>query len=167
MLRLWRRMVLITILLALLTGCDQATKRIATGELKSSPPRSYAGDLIRVQYSENQGAFLSMGAELPPRTRTLLFTVLTGLLLLGMLLLVLHNGRLRLLAWGGLVLYLGGGLGNLIDRVLNRGAVVDFLNLGLGPLRTGIFNLADVFIMVGAIGLLVAGLRSSYYKTYA
>jgi signal peptidase II len=28
-------------------------------------------------------------------------------------------------------------------------SVVDFLNVGIGPLRTGIFNVADVAIMVG------------------
>jgi signal peptidase II len=46
-------------------------------------------------------------------------------------------------------------LGNLIDRLLNGGQVVDFVNVGVGDLRTGIFNLADVAIMIGAGVLLV------------
>ncbi|HEY8123705.1 MAG TPA: signal peptidase II, partial [Myxococcota bacterium] len=41
------------------------------------------------------------------------------------------------------------------DRVLNAGAVTDFVSLGVGPLRTGIFNLADVAIMAGAALLLL------------
>ena len=49
----------------------------------------------------------------------------------------------------GLVLFIAGGASNWIDRVL-RGSVVDFLNMGIGPLRTGVFNLADVAIMLGA-----------------
>ena len=55
----------------------------------------------------------------------------------------------------GLVLFTAGGASNWIDRVL-RGSVVDFLNLGIGPLRTGVFNMADVAIMLGA-GLFVLG----------
>jgi signal peptidase II len=42
-----------------------------------------------------------------------------------------------------------GGMGNFIDRTTNNGAVVDFLNVGVGSLRTGIFNIADVAIMLG------------------
>ena len=49
----------------------------------------------------------------------------------------------------GLVLFIAGGASNWIDRVL-RGSVVDFLNVGIGPLRTGVFNMSDVAIMVGA-----------------
>ena len=37
----------------------------------------------------------------------------------------------------------------VLDRV-TRGSVVDFLNVGVGPVRTGVFNVADVAIMVGA-----------------
>ena len=41
------------------------------------------------------------------------------------------------------------------DRIVNNGAVVDYLNVGIGQLRTGIFNVADVFIMVGVVMLLI------------
>jgi signal peptidase II len=43
-----------------------------------------------------------------------------------------------------------GGLGNLWDRVAS-GAVTDFANLGIGWLRTGVFNVADVAIMAGIV----------------
>ena len=46
----------------------------------------------------------------------------------------------------GFVLFLAGGLSNLTDRIA-IGSVIDFLNVGIGPLRTGIFNVADVAIM--------------------
>jgi signal peptidase II len=49
-----------------------------------------------------------------------------------------------------------GGAGNLIDRVRFDGAVTDFLNLGLGSLRTGIFNVADTLVMLGALVLLIS-----------
>jgi signal peptidase II len=41
-----------------------------------------------------------------------------------------------------------------VDRAFHQGSVVDFMNMGIGPLRTGVFNVADVAIMVG-IGLLL------------
>ena len=49
----------------------------------------------------------------------------------------------------GLACVLGGGIGNLYDRVL-YGSVTDFLHIDFGLFQTGIFNLADVSIMVGA-----------------
>ena len=58
----------------------------------------------------------------------------------------------------GLSLFVAGGASNWIDRVI-RGSVVDFINVGIGPLRTGIFNVADVAIMLGAGVLLFAELR--------
>ena len=62
------------------------------------------------------------------------------------------------LAVWAMVLIAAGGMGNLVDRVLRDGRVIDFMNLGLGPVRTGIFNVADVQIMVG-LGLLLLGRR--------
>jgi signal peptidase II len=47
-------------------------------------------------------------------------------------------------------------MGNLLDRIVRDGSVIDFMNLGLGHLRTGIFNVADVQIMLG-LGLLLLG----------
>jgi signal peptidase II len=51
-------------------------------------------------------------------------------------------------------LILGGGIGNVIDRVA-RGNVIDFLNFGIGNVRTGIFNIADVAIMAGVFLLAI------------
>jgi lipoprotein signal peptidase len=56
----------------------------------------------------------------------------------------------------GFTLLAASGVGNLIDRFLYEGRVTDFLNLGIGDLRTGIFNFADVFGMVGFVVLLLA-----------
>jgi signal peptidase II len=56
-----------------------------------------------------------------------------------------HAGRIQILA---LSLICAGGVGNLIDR-WTLGYSTDFLNLGIGPIRTGIFNVADVALMAG------------------
>lgn len=137
--------------------CDRATKHIATALLEGTPPRSYLGDTLRIAYVENTGAFLSLGAGLPPIVRTAIFTVATGLLLLGFAAVaILH----RWSGWRGfgVALFVGGGLSNWIDRAL-RGSVVDFMNVGFGPLRTGVFNVADMAIMAGVGMLIVAEFR--------
>lgn len=50
-----------------------------------------------------------------------------------------------------LSLIASGGLGNWIDRVINDGHVTDFLNVGIGSLRTGVFNVADIVLMIGVV----------------
>lgn len=56
----------------------------------------------------------------------------------------------------GLSHIIGGGIGNLIDRIFNSGAVIDFMNIGINDLRTGIFNIADVAITAGIVMLIFA-----------
>jgi signal peptidase II len=138
-------------------GCDRATKSLAVATLADGERRSFLADTVRLQYVENRGAFLGLGHDLDERSRFWLLLVGTGLLLLVAGVLTLRSpGRsaLEALAWA---LLIGGGLSNLADRALRQGSVVDFLNLGLGPLRTGIFNLADVGITTGTVLLLTAG----------
>jgi signal peptidase II len=53
-----------------------------------------------------------------------------------------------------------GGASNLLDR-LAFGRVIDFINVGLGSVRTGIFNVADMAIMLGAAVVVLGGLQES------
>jgi len=48
----------------------------------------------------------------------------------------------------------GGGISNIYDRMFNNGHVIDFMNAGIGPVRTGIFNVADMAITGGIIVML-------------
>jgi signal peptidase II len=149
--RIATQLVLVVSILATI-ACDRVTKHIATETLAGSPARSYLGDTIWIGYAENAGGFLGLGANLPPRIRIGLFTVGLGLLLLAS---VAAAIRLRWRGWPlfGFSLFVAGGASNWVDRVV-RGSVVDFMNVGIGPLRTGIFNVADVAIMLG-LGILV------------
>ncbi len=52
------------------------------------------------------------------------------------------------------LLILAGGFGNLYDRAVNDGRVVDFMLLQIGPLKTGVFNVADIAILAGLFGFL-------------
>lgn len=138
-------------------GCDQVTKSAARSLLSESAPVSFLNGFIKFQYVENPGAFLSLGAELSAELRFLLFVVFTGLVLILMPLLVIKKRNIKLPQLIGLALLAGGAIGNLTDRILNSGQVVDFVSLGIGSLRTGIFNAADLAVMSGA-ALLVTGL---------
>lgn len=135
-------------------GCDRVTKYAATTFLSGLPSRSYLADTVRLGYAENTGGFLSLGAELPSAVRTGLFTVGTGLLLC-VLVFIATRHRWDRLSTLGLALFVAGGASNWIDRV-TRGSVVDFLNVGVGPVRTGVFNVADMAIMLGAGVIVVA-----------
>jgi signal peptidase II len=147
------RFVLALILLVGCVGCDQATKQLATEMLRGQPPQSYLANTVRLQYALNPGGFLSLGANLAPGVRFWLFTVLNVALLVGAVYMLLARWNMRLGPFIAVVFVLAGGLGNQIDRTLQGGMVTDFLNLGIGPLRTGIFNVADVALTVGALAL--------------
>ncbi len=160
-----RKTVLLLLILTLCLVLDQWAKVIAREQLAALPPISLLNNIIRLEYVENTGAFLGLGANLPIAARTAIFTVMVGIVLCVTLLYLFTNHDLAPLALtaGGLVV--AGGLGNLIDRFTRGGAVTDFLNIGIGSLRTGIFNVADVFIMVGAGMLLLDTLRRPQVKS--
>jgi signal peptidase II len=135
-------------------GCDRVTKHAATVLLAGQPDQTYLADTVRLSYEENTGGFLSLGAGLPHRVRTAVFTIGTGGALLAFLIIAVRD-RFAGLSSLGVILFLAGGASNWIDRAV-RGSVVDFLNFGVGSLRTGVFNVADVAIMIGA-GLVALG----------
>jgi signal peptidase II len=148
----FRRGALLCLLLAATAGCDRVTKHLAVTTLAGMPEQSYLGDTVRLDYHENTGGFLSAGAAWQPQTRTVVFQLANAAFLLCSLFIAVRYKWSRL-AKIGLVMFLAGGFSNLIDRIA-FGSVIDFLNIGVGPLRTGIFNVADVAIMAG-VGLLL------------
>ncbi|MEZ6014357.1 MAG: signal peptidase II [Planctomycetota bacterium] len=149
------RRVLSALLIVGCIGCDQATKRLAVDHLAGAPPREYLGGTVRIVYAENRGAFLGLGGDWSERARITVFVVLTGAILAWATWALLRRRDASALERLGLLLLVGGGAGNLIDRV-RLGYVVDFMNLGLGPVRTGIFNVADVVLMIGLAALVLA-----------
>jgi signal peptidase II len=135
-------------------ACDQATKAVARQTLASGELISFFDGAVRLQLAENMGGFLSMGAALPDPIRGLLFFVLVPASLIFLLFSLLRWSSGSVISSCGLALMLAGGVGNFIDRLHNDGAVIDFVSVGLGSLRSGIFNVSDVAIVIGG-GLLV------------
>ena len=158
-----RRGVLICLLLAATAGCDRVTKHFAVTALAGAPHQSFLADTVRLQYHENPGAFLAVGATWSPALRVGVFQF-GNALFLAVAGFLAARYRWSRVARCGLVLFLAGGLSNLTDR-LAIGSVIDFLNIGIGPLRTGIFNVADVAILAGVAMVLWEVLRTSYTST--
>ena len=117
---------------------------------------SFLGDTVRLIHTENTGAFLGLGDSLPESARIAFLQGAVGLIVLGLLWAAAFARDMKRWQVVALALLAAGGLGNLIDRVLYDGRVTDFLNLGLGRLRTGIFNIADVVEVIGVILFLLA-----------
>ena len=131
-------------------GCDQATKKIAAEHLPRGEMHTFFNDVLRIGYTENTGAFLGMGSAWAPDVRFWVFVVAVGVFLLGMLGYLLVASKQSALGVAGLSLLFSGGLSNFLDRLYNN-AVVDFMNMGVGSLRTGVFNVADMAIMLGGL----------------
>ncbi|HEY8279419.1 MAG TPA: signal peptidase II [Bdellovibrionota bacterium] len=131
---------------------DQFTKALALQHLRGKPGHSFLWDSIRLEYAENTGAFLSLGANLDPKMRTLLF-VIGVFFIIGFCVLWLVRTAHNWVTVISLAFVISGGVGNLIDRV-SRGSVVDFLYFGIGPLHTGVLNVADMAITGGLLVML-------------
>jgi len=145
--------LVVIVSIAALVGIDQLSKwwvyTYFMVERNESPLVIIDGILSFVYHPNQDGAF-----GLFPGMRWVLIGV-TTLMLLGMLI-VLVSGRFRqhVMAMIGGVLVVAGGIGNLIDRIFrDGGAVVDFIHTDFIQYPT--FNVADCFVVIGAILLFV------------
>jgi signal peptidase II len=150
------RLGLVVVLLVGCVGCDQASKHLVRSHIALGHSQSFLGDTLRLTRAENPGVFLSAGADLPRSARVVAFQGVVGLIVLGLALAATFARNLERKGVVALTLLAASGLGNLLDRFAYEGAVTDFLNLGIGPIRTGIFNVADVVGVIGIIVLLLS-----------
>ena len=150
-----RRLGLVATIAAVVLAVDQLTKNWAVSTLPGRAPVEVVGSL-RFNLAYNTGAAFSFGAGkgLGPWIGLVAMVVVLGLAL----------GMTSRFAVGAVAagLVAGGALGNLADRAfrgdtgLLSGAVIDFIDLQWWP----VFNVADAGVVVGALLLVVAGLRA-------
>lgn len=141
------------LIVALNLGCDQVSKVIARKNIEPYEQITIIKDRFILTKVENTGAFLSAGSNLPEFVRIIVLTVLPILVLGYGFWFLYTNKNLPRLMQIGICFLVGGGIGNIYDRIV-YGSVTDFLFMDFILFRTGIFNMADVSIMVG-IGLLL------------
>lgn len=155
------KLLLIGITTVVSIAIDQFTKYLATQHLVGRDAISYFNDFFVLVYSINHGAFLGLGSSLPEHIRTLIFSVLVGIFLVGFTVYALRTTSFKKEDHFACGLIISGGFSNLYDRITNNGGVVDFMNMGIGSLRTGIFNVADMAIMAGTFLLIIYTSRST------
>ena len=130
---------------AMLVAADQGIKAWATAQLMPVGVMAVLPGIVELRYILNDGMAFSMLAG----KQEILIGV-TSLMLIGVLVWLLRGKMppLERVAW---TLVLGGGIGNLIDRVLN-GVVVDYINVLF--MNFAVFNFADICVCCG-VGLLI------------
>ena len=156
----FRKLILVILILFVCTGCDRVTKNVAQKKLATSAPISLLNDTIRIEYTENPGAMLNLGAKLPGEVRLVFFVIFVGLMLAFTLVYAVKAHGVNSIQLIGLSLITSGGIGNFLDRLINKGVAIDFMNIGIGPIRTGIFNVADLFIVAGIFIFILSSIKS-------
>ncbi len=134
-------------------GCDQISKSLVREHLDYHQSISLVQDNVVLTKVENTGAFLSLGDDLPPLAKNIVLTALPALAMLMVLIWLFGQTSLSKGAMFGLCCVVGGGIGNIFDRIA-YGSVTDFMYLQWGFLHTGVFNCADVSITLGALWML-------------
>jgi signal peptidase II len=140
-------------LAALLVLADCTTKEIAVDRLGPSySSHEVLGSLLQFTLVYNPGT--AFGFDLQPWlgawTRPVLIAAMLAMLVF-LALLYRRAGHSELVAAMALALVCGGAVGNLLDRLRFAQGVVDFIDVGIGPHRFWVFNVADAGITVGAL----------------
>jgi signal peptidase II len=146
--------LLISALILINIGCDQVSKTIVRQHISSYDDIRFVNKYVTLMKVENTGAFLSSGSNLPKPLKNILLNMLPLTALLGGLYYLFTKKDIPNVIRLGLCCILGGGIGNLYDRLL-YGSVTDFLHIDFVLFQTGIFNMADMSIMTGMFTILI------------
>lgn len=139
-------------------GCDQISKNIVRKNVEPMEYIQIVGDNLILTNVENTGAMLGFGQGFSPALKLILLQglpLIVLLILLARTLLKTNLNRWMVLAFAFVI---GGGIGNLIDRIA-YGSVTDFFQIKLGIFKTGIFNMADMSVTTGVLLLLFLTMR--------
>lgn len=142
------KIALVLIIIFANIAADQVTKVMARNQIEYNETINVIGDYLIFTKVENTGAFLGMGSELSPFLRTALLLILPSLVMIGVFVYIIRTKDLTNISLWGLSFIVGGGIGNLFDRIV-YGSVTDMIFLDFQFAHTGIFNVADMSVMVG------------------
>ena len=157
-----KRNLLITTLVFLSIALDQISKIWVRNNFEGYIEHNIIGDVFTLIKVENTGAFLGMGSELSETMRVLLLIVLPVIVLVSITIYNYIDKSLDKTSIIGFSLIIGGGIGNIFDRIV-YGSVTDFLYLNFGGvLKTGIFNIADLSVTSGMILILISSFKKKH-----
>lgn len=145
---------------------DQLTKWIVVKYIPAYtliPDLCFGGDLIRIIHVRNLGVAFSMGGTWPLAVRKIIFSVLPLIVIGYVIYICLRSDEFTKLQRWCIAAIVGGGIGNLIDRIFRPNGVVDFVDVkffGLFGLdRWPTFNFADAMIVVFGIILILTFIK--------
>ena len=136
---------------------DQATKLLTVESLAVGESVDLIKGVFRFTYVENRGAAFGMLSE-----SRWIFMILSSVAIVGMLFYLWKYRPKSLWACTALSLIVGGGIGNMIDRV-RLGYVIDMLDFCAFDFWVWVFNVADACVCVGA-GILFVWCLGSLLK---
>lgn len=139
-------------------GCDQWSKDLVRKHVEPMDYIQVVNDNLILTNVENTGAMLGFGQGFPPLVKMIFLKGLPLIVLLILLARTLQKTNLNRWLVLAFAFVIGGGMGNLIDRIA-YGSVTDFFQIKIGILKTGIFNMADVSVTIGVFLLLFLTLR--------
>ena len=145
-------------------AADRLTKIYAVDHIKGAGTIRVVGNVFIMRYAENDGAFLGFGGSMPGPLKSVLLVLLPSLIVGVAIFYTAFSGNIPPGQLVCLSCVIGGGIGNLYDRIFNGGVVIDFLNFGIGGLRTGILNVADLSVTFGAIVFVILMIRDDKNK---
>lgn len=152
--------IAIILLVLLNIGCDQLTKSLVRKNVSYQEHIALIDDNFVLTNVENTGAMLGFGSDLSPTLKLIFLQGLPVLVLLVLLVRILQKSNLNKWLVVAFAFVIGGGIGNLIDRIAH-GKVTDFFHIKLGFFQTGIFNMADVSVTTGVFLILFLSFRNS------
>lgn len=126
---------------------DQLTKWLAVQYLKGNPSFPIWEGVLHLTYLENTGAAFGI-----LRGRRWVFMVISAVAIVAMLYYLIRYRPKNKLMGTALAFIISGGIGNMIDRVV-QGYVVDFIDFTL--INFAIFNVADTCVCIGACLLIL------------
>ncbi len=145
---------------------DQITKMLINrylplgpGELVKIGP-SFIGDFIRIIHVNNPGVAFSFGSSWPLFLRRIMFSLVPIVVLVVVLVVYFRNDDFTKVQRWAITGIVGGGFGNIIDRLFRADGVIDFIDVKFfgifGMERWPTFNVADSAVVVCGIMLIVS-----------
>ena len=138
-------------IIIVLIALDQLVKAYVVQNIGLGEIKSWIPNLVSLTYLQNRGAAFSM-----LQNQQWFFAVITLVVMAGAIWYLHKHIEDSFWIVFGLVLIIAGGLGNFIDRI-SQGFVVDMFHLDF--INFAIFNVADSYLTVGVVVLLIAMLK--------
>ena len=143
---------------------DQATKLFVKAHMALYESIALVPNYLDITYTRNPGAAFSMLADAPPWVRRAFLLSMSCAAIIVLIVLIVRSERVTINSVA-FALILAGATGNLIDRALRGGLVIDFVRAHYYDLNYPVFNVADSAISIGVTLIILAALFGSDGKS--